>query len=72
MVEEFSTAAMREAATPDTALAAVERLRVTRGVLIVDLGVTIDDAGVPLKGGEKSDRDDVRAEAEFFLDGRIS
>ena len=47
-------------------------MRVTRGVLIVDLGVTIDDAGVPLKGGEKSDRDDVRAEAEFFLDGKIS
>lgn len=72
LVAEFSTAAMREAAAPDTALATVERLWVTRGVLTVDLGVTIDDAGAPLMEGEKSDRDDVRAAAELLEKGRIS
>jgi hypothetical protein len=63
---------MREAAVvPETALAAAGRLpRVTRGVFMVDLGVTMDDLDAPLLRGEKRDRDDVVAEEH--LEGRIS
>jgi len=72
LVAEVSTAAMREAAVvPETALAAAGRLRVTRGgILMVDLGVTMDDLDATLLRGENSDRDD--AVAEDRLEGRIS
>ena len=73
----FSCCLVAEFATPAvTFLAAVGRVtlmpRVTRGVLIVDLGVTID-APAPLFGGENSDRDDEGgAGLAERLEGRIS
>ena len=69
LVAEFSTAAMREAAVAETALAAVWRLQVALGVLTVDLGVTMDAEAPLLMRGNMGDRDDVVVE---LLEGRIS